>query len=167
MDYQAVWWCLFHCPCSSEWKNCLSLVELLFSLPSSNGKLERTFSQLKIIKTEKRSLLNNQQLDDLLRLNTDVIPLEKFDANPSIDLWWKEKKRRINQHPRKAYKKRKKTADISKPGSSTAVHDDTINVDTDTSGSDTEQASECDYEADNEHSTSENVLDCWDSLMLM
>jgi len=66
MDYQAVWWRLFHCPCSSEWKNCLSLVELLFSLPSSNGKLERTFSQLKIIKTEKRSLLNNQQLDDCL-----------------------------------------------------------------------------------------------------
>ena len=65
---------------------------------------ERTFSQLKIIKTEKRSLLNNEQLDELLRLNTDVIPLANFDANPSINLWWKEKRRRVNQHPRKSYK---------------------------------------------------------------
>ena len=127
MDCQAVWWRLFHCPCSSEWRNCLSLVELLFSLPASNGKLERTFSQLKIIKTEKRSLLNNQQLDDLLRLNTDVIPLASFDANPSIDLWWQEKKRRINQHPRKAYKKRKKTTNTSKPCSSAAI-ESVINV---------------------------------------
>ena len=114
MDYQAVWWRLFHCPCSSAWRNCLSLVELLFSLPASNGKLERIFSQLKIIKTEKQSLLNNQQLDDLLRLNTDVIPLASFDANPSIDLWWQEKKRRINQHPRKAYKKGRKPLTFQK-----------------------------------------------------
>lgn len=33
MDYQAVWRRLFHSPCSSEWKNCLNLAELLFSLP--------------------------------------------------------------------------------------------------------------------------------------
>ena len=44
MDYQAVWWHLFHCPCSNEWKNCLNLVEVLFSLPASNGKLEWTFN---------------------------------------------------------------------------------------------------------------------------
>ena len=91
MDYQAVWWRLFNCPCSGEWKNCLSLIELLFSLPASNGKLERIFSQLKTIKTDKRSLLNNDQLDDLLSLNAHAIPLEKFDANPSIDLWWQDK----------------------------------------------------------------------------
>jgi len=95
-----------YCTCSNEWKNCLSLAEPLFSLPASNGKLERIFSQLKVMKTEKRSILNNQQLDDL---NTDVIPLANFDANPSIDLWWKEKKQRINQCPRKAYKKGRKS----------------------------------------------------------
>jgi len=54
MDYQAVWWCLFNCPNSQEWKNGLNLVELFFSLPASNGKVERIFSQLKTIKSEKR-----------------------------------------------------------------------------------------------------------------
>ena len=86
----------------------LSLIELLFSLPASNGKLERIFSQLKMIKTDKQSLLNNEQLDDLLSLNADAILLETFDANPSTDLWWQDKRRRLNQRQRKPYKKERK-----------------------------------------------------------
>ena len=39
--YHSVWCRLFHAPCSSE---SLSLVKLLFSLPASNGKLERVFA---------------------------------------------------------------------------------------------------------------------------
>ena len=48
------------------------------------GKLERIFSQLKTIKTDKQLLLNCEQLDNLLSLNADAIPLKTFDANPSI-----------------------------------------------------------------------------------
>ena len=40
MEYQSVWWWLFHAQNYSEWSNVLSLVKLLFSLPVSNGKLE-------------------------------------------------------------------------------------------------------------------------------
>ena len=40
MEYQSVWWRLFHAPNSSEWPNILCLATLLFSLPVSNGKLE-------------------------------------------------------------------------------------------------------------------------------
>ena len=43
MNCHAVWWRLFHDPAASEWSNILSLVELLFSLPASNGKVERVF----------------------------------------------------------------------------------------------------------------------------
>ena len=53
LDYQSVWWRLFHAPNSSEWSNILKLASLLFSLPVSNGRLERTFSQLNIIKDKK------------------------------------------------------------------------------------------------------------------
>lgn len=42
LDYHAVWWRIFHAPSASEWSNTIVLIELLFSLPSSNGKLERT-----------------------------------------------------------------------------------------------------------------------------
>jgi len=68
LDYRAVWWRLFHAPVSSECENILTLVELLFSLPSSTGMVERLFSQMKIAKTKKRSLLSNEASDDLLTI---------------------------------------------------------------------------------------------------
>lgn len=62
LEYRAVWWRLFHAPNSSEWVNALALIELLFSLPASNGKLERVFSQLNVIKSNKQVQLSNKTL---------------------------------------------------------------------------------------------------------
>ena len=84
LEYHSVWWRFFPVPSSAEWMNVLVL---LFSLPASNGKLERVFSIVGTIKVDKRSLLTNKFLDDLLLLNSDKVPLEKLDSNPSIDLW--------------------------------------------------------------------------------
>ena len=53
IDYHSVWWRLFNAPNSAEWSTILVLAELLFSLPASNGKLERIFSLLGTIKVEK------------------------------------------------------------------------------------------------------------------
>ena len=50
------------------------------------------FSQLNVIKTEKRTLLSNESLDNLL-------------SDCAIDIWWKEKVRQPNQRGRKKYKK--------------------------------------------------------------
>ena len=72
----------------------MSLVELLFSLPASNGKVERVFSQTKEIKRNKRSLLSNETLDDLLLISTAEISMKQFDADPAIKLWWNDKVRR-------------------------------------------------------------------------
>lgn len=107
LDYRAVWWRLFNAPSSSEWSNVLILilVELLFSLPASNGKLERVFSQLNVIKTNKRTSLTNESLDDLLLLTTENLPLSEFSPDSAIDLWWRDKVRRPNQRKRKVYKK--------------------------------------------------------------
>lgn len=52
-SYKEVWWKLFNCPDTINWKNILSLVELIFSIPLSNGHLERCFSQLKITKSNR------------------------------------------------------------------------------------------------------------------
>ena len=115
MDYQSVWWRLYHAPNASSWSNILQLVRLLFTLPVSNGKLERVFSTLKLIKVDKRSSLGNELLDDLLVLNSDRVPLNSFNADHSISLWWSDKVRRPNQRPRKDYAARcsSSTNDIS------------------------------------------------------
>ena len=74
-DYRAVWWRLFHCSNSS------TLSQFLFTLPVSNGKLERIFSILKLIKVDKRASLN-----DLLALNTDSNSMKNFNSDSSIEL---------------------------------------------------------------------------------
>ena len=103
MDYRAVWWRIFNAPTASEWSNVLTLVALLFSLPASNGKLERIFSQMNVIKTNKRSLLSNESLDDLLFLTNDVVPLKDFCPDSAIELWSSDKLRRPNQNKRKKH----------------------------------------------------------------
>ena len=59
----------------------LILIQLLLALPTSNGKIERVFSQLNIIKTNKRVALCNETVDDLLVLHTSKYPLKDFSPD--------------------------------------------------------------------------------------
>ena len=106
LDYRPVWWRLFHCPNSSNWSNILTLSRLLFTLPVSNGKLERIFSILKLIKIEKQASLGEDTLNDLLALNTDSDSMKDFNPDSSIQLWWHAKLRRPDQKMQKEYAKR-------------------------------------------------------------
>ena len=144
LDYRAVWWRLFNTPSSSEWSNALILVELLLSLPASIGKLDRVFSQLNVVKTNKRTSLTNKSLDDLLLLTSDSVPLKNFCPDDAIDLWWKDKVRRPHQRSRKWYKKRTPSNDLP--------------VD-DSTGS----SSQCESEEDSDDGT--DLLGDWDDWM--
>ena len=121
MVYKAVWWRLFHAPNASEWSNILCLIRLLLTLPILNGKLERIFSTLKVLKSEKRSLLGIDTLDDLLVLNADPIPLKDFNPDRSIRMWWNDKSRRLNQHQRKEYKKNSATSNADQKAEDTST----------------------------------------------
>ena len=105
-NYQAVWWKLFHSTDASDWMNALKLARLLFSLPVSNGKLERVFSTMKNIKQEKRSSMSNELFDDLLVINVEKVNVEDFNPDDSIELWWKAKTRCPNQKKRKEYRRK-------------------------------------------------------------
>ena len=96
LEYQTVWWRIFHAPVSSEWPNALTLFELLFSFPSSNGIVEWAFSQMNVIKAKKRYLVSNEALNDLLTIASAQVPLKEFCPDDAIDLWWKDKLHRPN-----------------------------------------------------------------------
>ena len=96
-SYNVVWWKLFNSPNACKWKNILTLVELIFSLPLSNGQLERCFSRLKIVKTNRRSCLGEDRLENLIRIQLAGPPLHRWDASRAVELWWTDKSRRINQ----------------------------------------------------------------------
>ncbi len=125
LEYRAVWWRVFHAPNASEWHNALLLIELLFSLPASNGKVEQAFSQLNIIKSDKRTQLSNESLNDLMTISTSGQTIEDFNPDPAIELWWKDKVRRPNQKPRKLYKHRQQDDSSSSDSDSDSLILDT------------------------------------------
>ena len=73
---------------------------------------------MNVIKTNKRSLLSNESLDDLLLLAVDSPALKNFCPDTEIDLWWKEKVRRPHQNPRKKYRKGSSTTPSTAESSS-------------------------------------------------
>ena len=82
----------------------MAAVELLFCFPIANGTLERVFSQLKQIKDDARCSLNESTLDNLLRISVEAPPLSDWCAKGALDLWFKEKSRRIEH--KDTYKRR-------------------------------------------------------------
>ena len=76
-------------PSAKKWPNILGLVQLLFCLPVSNGHVEQVFSQLKIIKTERRTELAENRLDSLLRIATSGSNMSNWDPTHAMNLWWK------------------------------------------------------------------------------
>jgi len=84
--------------------------ELLFSLPFSNGHVERMFSAMKIIKTNRRSNLKSRTLSDFLDIKAGGPPLAGFNADQGVSLWWDTCKttRMVSQMLRKEYQPREK-----------------------------------------------------------
>ena len=66
------------------------------------------FSSLKVIKTERRTSLKNQTLNDLLEIKVEGPPLCQFSADQAIDLWFSDGgierrwKKRTSSHKKRA-----------------------------------------------------------------
>ncbi len=96
-DYKVNWWKLFNAVDASKWANVLKVIELLFCLPLSNGHLERVFSQIKLIKNNRRTCLRENTLDQLIWINVEGLPLSEWDSSYALNLWLKDKTRRLNR----------------------------------------------------------------------
>ena len=109
--YQKIWYKLYTSPDVRKWPcDLIHLSELLFSLPFSNGHVERMFSALKIVKTNRRTKLKTSTLSDLLDVKEEGPPLRDFNADKAVSMWWDACKttRRVSQEPRKEYLPREK-----------------------------------------------------------
>ena len=60
----------------------------------SNGHVERVFSTLKLMKSDRRNSLSEHHLDDIMRIMIERPPLSQWDPSGDIQLWWQEKQRR-------------------------------------------------------------------------
>ena len=105
-DYRTIWYKLFSCPDAKKWPNFLSIAELAFSLPFSNGRVEQMFSSLKVVKTTRRANMEESTLNDLLELYIEGPTLQSFCPDRAVELWWSDSHRRVHQQPRKEYRPR-------------------------------------------------------------
>ena len=85
----------------------------------SNGHLERIFSQLKLIKTNRCTGLGEDRLDSLLRVVTTGPPLSEWDTSGAVQLWWSDKKHR------NVSDSRSQPSSISNPSCSTSFNTST------------------------------------------
>ena len=122
-DYKVLWWKLFNAVDSEQWRNVLSVVELLFCLPMSNGHLEQVFSQLKLIKVNRRTCLGEDTLDRLIRISVQGPSLAKWDASYALELWEKDKVRRVNRKDTQT-QSRCGSASVSSTSTSTETSDE-------------------------------------------
>ena len=83
-EYHKVWYKLYVCPDASRWRDILVLCELCFSLPFSNVRVERIFSSLKLVKTERRTRLHHT-LSDLLEIHVEGPPLSDFSPKQAVE----------------------------------------------------------------------------------
>lgn len=57
------------------------------TLPASSAEVERGLSQLKILKSDIRSTLSEERLNDLLAVKLLSADIQNFDPMPAIELW--------------------------------------------------------------------------------
>ena len=86
-SYQKIWYRLHTAADVEKWRNVLALSELVFSLPFSNGQVERMFSMMKIIKTDRKTSIHTSTLSDLLEIQVEGPPLATFSPDRAVKLW--------------------------------------------------------------------------------
>lgn len=131
-SYSKVWYQLYCSPDSTKWPNIMLVSELLLSLPFSTAKVERFFSTLKMIKNERRTNLSCSTLNDLLEVKTEGPTLSNFSADAAVNLWWSDCStgRRVNQKPRKEYRRHKQSSSTVASTSGDSESENELDLDT-------------------------------------
>lgn len=103
LPYLRVWRRVFDSQRKSEWCRVLLVIELLFSIPISNAKVERLFSLMNRVKVDSRASLGESTMNNLIRISTEGPKLEDFNPKEAIKLWAEATTRRPHQKVRKMY----------------------------------------------------------------
>ena len=73
-----------------------TLAKICRVVPIQTADVERTFSQLKLIKTRVRNRMNEKTLDCLLRIAIEGPPISEFPVTETVKLWATKKHRRLS-----------------------------------------------------------------------
>lgn len=83
---QNVAWSDIHATFGADFPLLLAF-DLLLSLPPTSVACETSFSQMKLIKTSRRSRLQGSTLNSLMLVKLESPTIEEFDPNLTVDTW--------------------------------------------------------------------------------
>lgn len=85
---------------SEQFRNILFVAGIVLMFPVSTACCERGFSVMKHIKSDWRSCLNTDTLDDLLRISLSGVSVCDYDTVRAVNQWWNsaERARRPELH---------------------------------------------------------------------
>lgn len=63
------------------------LIDLMLTIPSTSVSCETAFSQLKLLKTCRRSRLGSSLLNDLMIVKLESSEIVEFNPDDAIDTW--------------------------------------------------------------------------------
>ena len=75
-------------PYNFDYENILHLVELLLVLSISSAQCERAFSTQNRIKSAKRSCLETETTEDLIRISSEGPPITEFVPSQAVEPWF-------------------------------------------------------------------------------
>ena len=90
-----------------------------FTLPVANGSVEQISSRLNLIKSDRRCSLGEDNLENLVRICVDELPLLQWDASSASRCWWRDKLRRQS---RKTEMCEVNGSTLAKPSSESSEH---------------------------------------------
>ena len=73
---------------SEQFRNILFVAGIVLMFPVSTACCERGFSAMKRIKSDWRSCLNTDTLDDLLRISLSGVSVHDYDTVRAVNQWW-------------------------------------------------------------------------------
>ena len=93
-DFENVNWKQIHRRFGKEYAQALGLFDLILSMPATSMACERGFSHLKLIKSDRRTLMSEKTLSNSLMIKLEGPTIQEFNPDRAIELWFNKCERR-------------------------------------------------------------------------
>ena len=93
-DFENLNWKQVHRRFGKEYAEVLSLFDLMLINPATSTTCERGFPQMKLIKSDRRTLISEKTLSNSLMIKLEGPTIQEFNSDSTIDLWFNKCKRR-------------------------------------------------------------------------
>ncbi|KAH3690211.1 hypothetical protein DPMN_194973 [Dreissena polymorpha] len=133
----------------------LDMVDLILSLPPTSVFNERSFSRMKLMKTDRRCRLKSSTMSALCLVKLESAPVALFDPTSAIDLWATSSS--ITRRPNFMRKNPKASATFDEVSTDVVVpHDGARSIDTDSLSDDERDDNEDDADVDDDENFENN-----------